>query len=97
MVQAVRTCEQALGGIRYQPTDKENVLRGFRRSLFAARDIAAGEIFTADNIRSVRPGHGLHTRNLAVALGTCAATAVAFGTPLSIEHLEPDVRAKIQL
>ena len=97
MVRVVRTCEQALGSIRYQPTEKEKVLRGFRRSIFAARDIAAGEIFTDDNIRSVRPGHGLHTRNLAVALGTCAATAVAFGTPLSIEHLEPDVRAKIRL
>lgn len=95
MVQAVRTAEAALGGVRYEPTAKEAATRIFRRSLFAARDIAAGEVFTAENVRSVRPGHGLHTRHYAAVLGTRAESAVPFGTPLAADHLAPDLRAAI--
>jgi pseudaminic acid synthase len=95
-VQAVRTAEAALGEIRYEPTAKEAATRIFRRSLFAARDIAAGEVFTVENIRSVRPGHGLHTRNLPAVLGTRAETAVPFGTPLAVAHLKPALREAIR-
>jgi pseudaminic acid synthase len=96
MVAAVRTCEAALGEVRYEPTEKEVQMRVFRRSLFATRDIAAGEIFTTENVRSVRPNHGLHTRNLPLVLGTRAAAAISFGTPLAAAHLEAALRKTIQ-
>ena len=96
MVEAVRTTEAALGTVRYEPTPKEAASRIYRRSLFAACDIAAGEVFTSENVRSVRPGHGLHTRNLAIVLGTRAETAVPFGTPLAVNHLPAAVRETIQ-
>ena len=97
MVQAVRTTEAALGDVRYEPTAKEATMRIFRRSLFAARDIAVGEVFTAENIRSVRPGHGLHPRHLPVVLGTRAVVEIPFGTPLAAEHLAPEMREKIHV
>lgn len=96
MVEAVRACEAALGSVRYEPTPKEAATRIFRRSLFAARDIAEGEVFTPENVRSVRPGHGMHTRNLPIILGTRAAATVPFGSPLSIAHLAPATREKVR-
>jgi pseudaminic acid synthase len=85
MVQAVRAIEQALGKVSYDMTDKEKTSRVFRRSLFVVRDMAQGEQFTADNVRSIRPGHGLHTRFLDQVLGQRAAVHIPTGTPLSWE------------
>ncbi len=96
MVQAVRTAEVAMGTVRYSPTPKEAALRRYRRSLFAASDIAAGEPFTSTNLRSVRPGDGLHTRNLSLLLGTCAATDIPFGTPIVAEHLPSALRPEVR-
>lgn len=96
MVQAVRSCEAALGTVRYVPTVKENALRPYRRSLFATRDIAAGELLNADNVRSVRPGHGLHTRNLPHIVGTRAAIDIPFASPLAIEHLDPALHSVVK-
>jgi pseudaminic acid synthase len=85
MVQAVRAVEQALGKVSYDMTDKEKTTRVFRRSLFVVHDMEQGEQFTSDNVRSVRPGHGLHTRFLDQVLGRRAAVKIARGTPLSWE------------
>jgi pseudaminic acid synthase len=85
MVQAVRAVEQALGKVSYDMTDKEKTTRVFRRSLFVVHDMEQGERFTSDNVRSVRPGHGLHTRFLDQVLGRRAAVKIARGTPLSWE------------
>lgn len=87
MVRAIRVAEQALGRVTYGVGDKEKASRAFRRSLFVVEDIAAGEILSRDNIRSIRPGHGLAPRHLPSVLGRRAARAITRGTPLAWEHL----------
>jgi len=88
MVQAVRMAENALGDVRYGVTSHESASLVFRRSLFVVRDIRAGERFTEDNVRSIRPGFGLHTRHLGEVLGKCASRDIPRGTPMSLTLLE---------
>lgn len=87
MVQAVREAEQALGEVCYLGTAQEEASRAFRRSLFVIRDVVAGDLLTRDNVRSIRPGHGLHPRYLELALGRRAAQDIEKGTPLAWRHL----------
>jgi N-acetylneuraminate synthase len=83
MVQAVREAEQALGRVSYEATERERSSRVFRRSLFVVRDMQAGELFTAENVRSIRPAYGLHPRCLPQVLGRRARCAITRGTPLA--------------
>jgi len=83
MVEAVRTAEKALGRVCYGAGENEKHSRIFRRSLFVVEDMQAGEMFTAQNVRSIRPGHGLHTRYLDIVLGKKARINISRGTPLS--------------
>jgi N-acetylneuraminate synthase len=83
MVEAVRTAEKALGTVHFGVTERESRSRVFRRSLFVVRNVKRGEKFTADNVRSIRPGHGLHTRHLDEVLGKIASIDIERGTPLS--------------
>ena len=85
MVEAVRVVEKGLGVVRYGPTEGERASRVFRRSLFVVSDMAAGEVFTEQNVRSIRPGDGLPPKFLASVLGRRAARAIERGTPLSWE------------
>src|SRR2546426_244108 len=85
MVNAVRTAERALGEVHFGASAHESGTRVLRRSLFVVQDVKRGEPFTAENVRSIRPGYGLHTRHLADVLGMCAARDVERGTPLSWE------------
>lgn len=87
MVEGVRTAEKALGHVNYEVTEKEKASRIFRRSLFVVEDMQAGEVFTEENVRSIRPGHGLHTRHLSELLGYKAAQNIKRGTPLKWEHV----------
>lgn len=87
MAEAIRTAERALGRVSYEVTEKEAASRVFRRSLFAVRDIKAGEPFTNENVRSIRPGNGLHTRHLDEVLASTAARDIPRGTPLSRDLL----------
>ena len=64
MVHDIRTVEKALGTISYDLTENQKISRTFRRSLFAVEDINKGEILTAKNIRSIRPGNGLDPKHL---------------------------------
>jgi N-acetylneuraminate synthase len=82
MVAAVREAEQALGGISYALTEEEKASRVFRRSLFVVQDVRVGEVFTRDNVRSIRPAQGLHPRYLDLVLGRRAAMDITEGTPL---------------
>lgn len=82
MVDAIRQVEKALGRVTYTLSEKEKLSRRHRRSLFVAEDIAAGEVLTERNIRSVRPADGLHPRHLADVLGRIAACDLKLGTPL---------------
>jgi N-acetylneuraminate synthase len=83
MVEAIRVTEQSLGQATFEPGPSESRSRGFRRSLFVVADMAAGEIFTPANVRSIRPAHGLPPKHLRAILGRRAACAIPRGTPLN--------------
>ncbi len=85
MVDAVRIAEKALGGVNFGVNGKEEASRMFRRSLFVVEDVKQGEAFTAANVRSIRPGHGLHTRYFGEVMGKRATREIKRGTPLSWE------------
>ena len=87
MVDAVRIAEKALGEVHFGLSEKEKASRAFRRSLFVVEDVRQGEVFTAENVRSIRPGNGLHTRHLNDVLGKSAAQGIKRGTPLSWEFV----------
>ena len=87
MVEAIRIAESALGAVQYGATGQEEASRCFRRSLFVVEDVKAGEFFTAKNVRSIRPGHGLHTRHLDEVLGRRAASDLARGTPFRLDMI----------
>lgn len=88
MVDTVRTAERALGKVSYQRTKEETKSIVFRRSLFAVQDIAKGEVLTKENVRSIRPGHGLPPKELDIVLGKRARAPIARGTPLQRELFE---------
>ena len=83
MVAAIREAEKALGSVCYQASEKESASRAFRRSLFVVQVMRAGEPFTEENVRSIRPGMGLHTRYLSEVLGRRARCDIQRGTPLA--------------
>jgi pseudaminic acid synthase len=85
MVDAVRVAQSALGEVHFGVGEKEAASRVFRRSLFVVSDVKRGEPFTVTNVRSIRPGHGLHTRHLPEVLGKPAACDIERGTPLAWE------------
>lgn len=79
MVDKVRLVEASLGEISYRITDKDIYKR---RSLFAVRDIKKGEVFTKENVRSVRPGIGLHTKYYKTLLGEISSIEYKKGDPI---------------
>jgi N-acetylneuraminate synthase len=83
MVTAIRIAERALGEVSYGPTEAEKPSLLFRRSLFVVKDVQVGEELTAENVRSIRPGHGLAPRHLPEVLGRRAARDIERGTPLA--------------
>lgn len=83
MVEAIRVVEKALGEVHYGVSEQEAKSRVFRRSLFVVKDMKAGEKFTPDNVHSIRPGYGLHTRYLSEVLGRRTSSDILRGTPLS--------------
>ncbi len=85
MVEAIRITEKALGQVAYGLTEKEKGSRIFRRSLFVVQDIKAGDRFTPQNVRSIRPGYGLAPRYLSHILQRRSTRDLAKGTPLSWE------------
>jgi len=85
MVNAIRVAEKALGQINYAVTEKEAASRIFRRSLFVVKDMKAGDVFTGENVRSIRPGYGLHTRYLKDIWGKKILKNVHAGTPMSYD------------
>lgn len=89
MVDAVRVAERVLGEARLEPTPAEAESRRFRRSLFVVEDVAAGELLTERNVRSIRSADGLHTRDYEAVLGRRAAQPISRGTPLRWDLIEP--------
>ena len=88
MVEEIREVEKALGKVSYGVSKQEEYNTRFRRSLFVVKDIAAGEVLTKDNIRSIRPSNGLKPKYMKDVLGKKANKPLAKGTPLSFEDIE---------
>jgi N-acetylneuraminate synthase len=79
---------QSLGHIEYGPTEAEKPSMKFRRSLYIAEDMKAGDIFTPKNLRSVRPGMGLPPKYLENMIGKKVNCDILKGTPLSFKIVE---------
>jgi N-acetylneuraminate synthase len=87
MVEAVRTAYEALGRVEYGASPEELAALRLRRSLFVVRPIQAGEPFTRENLRAIRPADGLPPRYLEGILGRRASRDLPRGTPLGWEHV----------
>lgn len=74
---------QSLGQVSYGPTPAEEKSLKYRRSLYVVQDIRAGELFSSENVRAIRPGLGLPPKHLDLVLGRACRQDVARGTPLS--------------
>lgn len=83
MIKAVKDTEKLLGKVDYSMTEKKKKSRQFARSLYISTNIKKGEIFTEDNIRSVRPGYGLHPKYLKNILGKVAEKDYEFAERLN--------------
>ena len=88
LVDAIRATEKALGHVQYGPTPHEMKTRAYRRSLFVVQDVKKGELFTSQNVRSIRPADGLHPRHLLEVIGRRAAEDIEPGTPVKWELVE---------
>ncbi len=88
MIKAVRDTEKLLGRVDYSLTSKKQKSRQFARSLYVSEDIKKGELFGEQNIRSIRPGFGLHPKHLKEFLGKKASRDVKKGDRLSFSMME---------
>lgn len=88
MVRDVRAVQAAIGNVFYGPAEQEKENLKFRRSIFAVQDIHEGEVFTEQNIRSIRPSDGLEPKYYGLVLGRRAACDVSRGEPLAWKHVE---------
>lgn len=88
MVQGIREVEKALGSVTYELTEKQRNSREHSRSLFVVKDIKKGEVFTEENVKSIRPGFGMETKYIKDILGKKAATNINKGTAVSWEIVD---------
>ncbi len=88
MVDNIRILEKALGKVSYDLSDKQAREREHSRSLFVAQDMKAGDVFTPENLRSVRPADGLHTKYYEQLLGRRITRDAKMGTPMAWSLVE---------
>jgi len=88
MIQAVRDTEKLLGTVDYSMSEKKKQSRRFSRSLYVAKDIQKGQSITEENIKSVRPGYGLHPKYLKDVIGKKVKKDLISGTALEFKYLE---------
>jgi pseudaminic acid synthase len=86
MVKAVRSAEKMLGTVHYKMNEKKQKSKIFSRSLFVINDVKKGDLISAENIRSIRPGNGLHPKYLSEVIGKKFIQNILRGTPLEINH-----------
>jgi pseudaminic acid synthase len=87
MVKAVREAESAIGIIDYSLTEKQQKGRDFCRSLYIVEDVKEGDVLTKENIRSIRPGFGMHPKHYQKILGQKFNKSFEKGTPLKFDYL----------
>ena len=83
LVKDIRMAEAAVGKVCYAVTEKEEQNRIFRRSLYVVKDVRKGDVFTAENVRSIRPGFGMPPKYLHEVLGRKATEDIERGTPMN--------------
>lgn len=83
MVKSIREVEKALGTVTYELTEKQLKSREHSRSLFVVKDMKAGEAFTEENVRSIRPGFGMKTKYINEVIGKVVKLDIKKGTPVS--------------
>ena len=88
MVKAIRETEKAIGKIDYTLTDKQLKGRDFSRSLYITKDVKKGDLVLNENIRSIRPGFGLHPKFLSEVLGKKFKKNLIKGTRMSLNHIK---------
>jgi len=82
MVEDIRTAEKAIGKVSYEISQREKASQIFRRSIFVVKDVKKGDVFTEENIRVIRPSHGLAPKYYEDILGRKASKDIERGTPL---------------
>jgi len=87
LVEETKRAWQALGTVRYGPTESEEKSLKFRRSIYIVKDLKAGDVLSPENIRIIRPGYGLSPKYYDVVLGRRVREDVRKGTPLSWDKL----------
>lgn len=90
MIKSIRNVEKALGCVRYELTEKQKLSRGRSRSLYVVKDIKKGETFTPENMKSIRPGFGLHTKYYEDILGKKASCDLRMGTAMKWKYVDED-------
>lgn len=88
MCEDIRNVEQAIGKETYELSEKQKREREHSRSLFVVKDMKAGEYFTPETMRSIRPGFGLHTKYFEEILGKRASRNLEKGTPMRFAYVE---------
>jgi pseudaminic acid synthase len=87
MVKSVRIAESMMGKIDYEMTEKKKKSRQFSRSLFIVKDVKAGEKINRENVRSIRPGFGIHPKYLSEIIGNKFNCDFQKGTPMSLDFI----------
>jgi len=90
MVDSIRNVEKALGTVSYDLSDKMKANREFSRSLFVVTDMKKGDIISEDNVRSIRPGFGLHPKYLKEILGKKVNKDLKKGIPFELNFVKGD-------
>lgn len=88
MTTDIRNLEAALGGVNYDLSEKQKVSRAHCRSLYITENIKKGECFTSENVKSIRPGFGLHPKYLNQIIGRKANTDIIRGSRMSFDLIE---------
>jgi pseudaminic acid synthase len=88
MVLAVREAEKAIGVVDYALTKKQLEGKKFSRSLYVVKDMKKGDLFTAENVRSIRPGFGLHPKYLSLIIGKPVTLDLTSGEALKWNHIK---------
>ena len=87
MVKAVRETENSIGKVKYELSEKVKKSMIFGRSLFAIEDIKEGEFLTDRNVKSIRPGYGLHPKYLKDVIGKKALINISRGNPINFDSI----------
>lgn len=88
MIKSIREVEKVLGSVSYPQDPSEIESRWSCRSLFICQDMKKGDILTPDNLRSIRPGYGLHPKYLPQLLGKAVNRDLEIGTPMSFDFVD---------